>query len=127
MDRILNSSGIVVVVPFFNRRNTIPATLASIETQTLLPQRVILVDDGSTDGGADVAYAWAHRLRGRLNCSLERQANSGVSAARNRGLELAGECDYIAFLDSDDRWLPGHLANGLTALLLGADFFLSHR
>src|SRR5262245_33040094 len=97
-------SGIAVVVPFFNRRNTLLATLTGIEKQTLLPARVVLVDDGSTDDGLRIALAWTDRVRGRLECSLIRQANSGPSAARNRGLHEARNCQHVAFLDSDDVW-----------------------
>jgi len=94
-----NDSGTSVVVPFFNRRNTLLTTLASIERQTLLPARVILVDDGSTDGGFEIARDWTDRVRARFDCSLVRQSNAGPSAARNRGLEMASDCDYVAFLD----------------------------
>jgi glycosyltransferase involved in cell wall biosynthesis len=95
---------IAVVVPFFNRRNSLPATLEGIQSQTLLPRRAILVDDGSTDCGADLARAWIEVARGRIDGRLIRQPNRGVAAARNHGLALAGDCDYVAFLDSDDVW-----------------------
>ncbi len=95
---------VAVVVPFFNRRNSLPATLGGIQSQTLLPRRVILVDDGSTDRGAELAATWIDAAPDRIDCRLIRQPNRGVASARNQGLALAGDCDYVAFLDSDDVW-----------------------
>ena len=60
---------------------------------------LIVVDDGSTDGTAELLEAYRPKVR------LLRQANRGVSAARNRGI-AAARGDLIAFLDSDDLWLP---------------------
>jgi glycosyltransferase involved in cell wall biosynthesis len=74
------------------------------------------VDDGSTDGGFEIARAWTDKVRGRFNCSLVRQANAGPSAARNRGLEMASNCDYTAFLDSDDVWPADFLSRSRAAL-----------
>lgn len=107
---------IAVVVPFFNRRGTIRATLASIAAQSLLPRRIVLVDDGSTDGGSEIAASWMDEVRRRMECELVRQANSGASVARNRGLHFAGECQYIAFLDSDDAWPTDFLERAHAAL-----------
>jgi len=97
---------VAVIVPFFNRRNSLPATLEGIQSQTLLPRRAILIDDGSTDRGAHLARAWIDAVRGRIDGRLIRQPNRGVASARNHGLSLAGDCDYVAFLDSDDVWPP---------------------
>jgi glycosyltransferase involved in cell wall biosynthesis len=107
---------IAVVVPFFNRRNSLPATLEGIKSQTLLPRRAILVDDGSTDRGADLARAWIDAARGRIDGRLIRQPNRGVATARNHGFALAGDCDYVAFLDSDDVWPRDFLARTHAAL-----------
>ena len=105
----VNTASIVAVVPFFNRQHTLLATLQSIESQTLRPQQLILVDDGSSDQGAAVATSWMEHARGRLECRLVRTANRGPGAARNHGLSLADASDYVAFLDSDDRWPPDFL------------------
>jgi len=90
-----------VVIPTFNRAHTLGRALDSVFSQTLLPQQVIVVDDGSTDSTADL-------VAGYSGVSYLLQENRGVSAARNLGIRRCG-CDWVAFLDSDDEWLPEKL------------------
>lgn len=94
---------ISVVVPLYNKRPHIARALDSVLSQTALPREVIVVDDGSTDGSADIVRKYASR-----GVRLLQQPNQGVSAARNNGLKLATS-EYVAFLDADDWWLPNHL------------------
>jgi len=112
----MKTARIAVIIPFFNRRGTVIDTLESVAAQSLLPERVVLVDDGSTDDGAQLVREWMNRQRGRYQCRLEQQANAGAGAARNRGLQLAGPVEYIAFLDSDDLWPADFLARTHAAL-----------
>lgn len=88
-----------VIIPTYNRAGTIVRTVESVLAQTVPPSEVIVVDDGSTDDTA----ATLDRFLGRIR--ILRQANQGASAARNTGIRAA-EGDLIAFLDSDDAWLP---------------------
>jgi len=91
-----------VIVPTYNRRETIQAAIASVQRQTFADWELIVVDDGSTDGTADLIEGSDPRL------ALIRQKNQGVNAARNTAM-LRARGSYIAFLDSDDEWLPHHL------------------
>jgi len=91
-----------VVIPAFNVESCLGDALDSLAAQTRPPHEVIVVDDGSTDRTPDVVRR--HPLKPRY----VRQENAGPSAARNRGIEEAGS-DWVAFLDSDDLWLPQKL------------------
>jgi glycosyltransferase involved in cell wall biosynthesis len=106
----LNQNLVSVIVPAFNAGRTLAATLASIQSQSLTPLQIVVVDDGSTDDTAAVAEAGA--LAGG---ELIRLANSGVASAMNAGL-AAARGDWVAFLDADDLWEPDCLQNQLEHL-----------
>jgi glycosyltransferase involved in cell wall biosynthesis len=88
------------VIPTFNRIGYIQRAIDSLLAQTVPVDEVIVVDDGSTDGTAEVVEArYGSRVR------VVRQPNTGVSGARRRGIQEA-RGEWIAFLDSDDEWTP---------------------
>jgi glycosyltransferase involved in cell wall biosynthesis len=93
-----------IVVPVYNKRALLRATVESALAQSFAEFELILVDDGSTDGSLE---AVADIADPRI-CIL-RQPNGGASAARNAGMAAARH-EWIAFLDADDLWLPDHLA-----------------
>ncbi|WP_214019921.1 glycosyltransferase family 2 protein [Methanoculleus sp.] len=95
--------GISVVIPLYNKGPYIARALNSVLAQTVRDFEVIVVDDGSTDDGAETVRGFEDpRIR------LIRQENRGVSAARNEGIEAA-RAELVAFLDADDEWMPRHL------------------
>lgn len=99
-----SSTPVSVIIPVYNKRKFLPRALRSVLRQSFRDFEVIIVDDGSTDGGIDVVRA----VRDRRIRIIE-QSNQGVSAARNTGIALA-RGRLIAFLDADDSWEPNFLA-----------------
>lgn len=97
-----------IIVPIYNTQFYLYKCLESIRTQTYLDIEVIMIDDGSTDDSKDLANSFVKRDN---RFRLVSQENSGVSAARNHGLNLS-KGDYIMFVDSDD-WLEPHMIETL--------------
>jgi len=99
-----------VIIPLYNKAPFVGRSLDSVLAQTFRDFELIVVDDGSTDGGADVIES-----RADARVRLIRQQNAGPGAARNRGIaEAQGE--LLAFLDADDEWEPRYLAEGVSRL-----------
>lgn len=94
-----------VIVPLYNKALYVKKALESIYAQTYKDFECIVVDDGSTDGSLDVV-----RSSDTGDCKLEivSQANAGVAAARNKGVD-ASKGEYVCFLDADDWWEPTFL------------------
>jgi len=100
---------ISVIIPTFNRRQVLGRAIDSVLTQTRPADEIIIIDDGSTDSTElyiretypDIQYIY--------------QSNKGISYSRNQGIRAA-KGDWLAFLDSDDQWLPKKLENQSEAL-----------
>lgn len=104
-----STPAVSVLVPVFNKAPYLRRSIDSVLGQSFDDFEVVLVDDGSTDGSADVIRSYADpRIR------LVQQANGGAGAARNRALREA-RAPLVALLDADDVWEPGFLAT-MTAL-----------
>ncbi len=97
------------VLPAYNREGTVARAIESALEQTFPPDEIVVVDDGSTDRTRAVVEEFGRDVR----CIS--QPNAGAAASRNRGVAEA-KCDWIAFLDSDDYWLPEHLARMAAAI-----------
>ena len=108
-----------VVIPTYNRRGTLGRALDSVLEQTHPVHEVIVVDDGSTDGTA----AWLREQYPQVH--VIEQSNQGVSAARNHGIRVSSG-QWLAFLDSDDAWLPKKLELQLKALDADPQMRLCH-
>ena len=116
MDNIGNIS---VVIPTFNRRQTIGRSIDSVLNQTLFPSEIIVVDDGSTDGTSDYIQSNFPSIR------LLQQPNKGVSSARNMGIRSSNS-DWVALLDSDDEWFPKKLEKQVMTLSQNLDVKFCH-
>jgi len=91
-----------VIIPTYNREKYIVETLQSVFAQTFTDYEVIVIDDGSTDNTSDVLKPYLDRI------VYLRKPNGGQGSARNAGIKMAKGA-YIAFLDSDDLWMPEKL------------------
>ena len=99
------SPTVSIIIPSYNRAHLIEETLASVAAQTWTDYEVLVIDDGSKDNTEPFLRPWCER---DSRICYVRQANGGVSSARNHGLRLA-RGEFIAFLDSDDLWSPWKL------------------
>jgi glycosyltransferase involved in cell wall biosynthesis len=102
-------SSIDVIIPCFNGEAYLRRCIESILTQTQPVDRIIVVNDGSTDNSKGVLSSLQAQI---ANLEVLNKQNGGLSSARNSGLHVATAA-YIAFLDVDDYWLPDKLRNQL--------------
>jgi len=110
---------ISVIIPTYNRIDVLPRALDSVFSQSDPLTDVIVVDDGSDDGTADMVSAKYPEVK------LIKQQNTGVSAARNRGI-AESKGGWIAFLDSDDEWKPQKLERQIICIAENPDAVLIH-
>ena len=110
---------VTVIIPAYNRAHLLPRCLDSALTQTFKPVEIIVVDDGSTDATQRLMQL------DYPDITLLSQDNKGVSAARNAGTGAA-RGEWLAFLDSDDVWLPDKLGRQLQAVREAPDTNIVH-
>jgi len=110
---------ISVIIPTHNRKMVLGRAIQSVLRQTLPPDEILVIDDGSTDHTAEFVSETFPQV------ILLKQPNKGVSAARNSGIRIS-KYDWLAFLDSDDEWLPQKLEKQVAALKIHPDFKICH-
>ena len=108
-----------MIIPTFNRRQLLERAVDSVLAQTRPADEIIVIDDGSTDGTEVLVKK---KYPGITYLS---QTNHGVSHARNQGI-IKAKGNWLAFLDSDDVWLPGKLEKQLNALFRQPPFKICH-
>jgi glycosyltransferase involved in cell wall biosynthesis len=104
----LDEADLTVIIPCYNSSKTIERAVESIAKQTMRPKEVILIDDASTDQQKDLSclYQLKDFYKGLLNIHvISLSVNGGPAIARNAGWNISNQ-PFIAFLDSDDVWLP---------------------
>ena len=114
-----NSDRLAAVIPTYNRGRSIRRCLDSVYSQTRIPEEIIVVDDGSTDGST------SHLEKQYPGIRVLFQKNQGVSAARNTGIREA-KSEWIALLDSDDVWLKSKCDKQLKALQNHPNYQICH-
>ena len=102
---------ITVIIPVYNREQTIKRAINSVLSQSIPPEEIIVVDDASTDGTKEILEGYGNKIT-----RITLPENSGVSRARNEGIKHV-RTDWAAFLDSDDCWEKKKLENQIGYLL----------
>jgi glycosyltransferase involved in cell wall biosynthesis len=112
-----------VIIPYYNCAKYLPAAIESVIGQTEPDWRIVVVDDGSSDNIEAVVEPYRLALGPKL--LFIRQANAGVSAARNRGIR-SSDSKFVALLDADDIWKPERLELGIRAISARQEIGLVH-
>lgn len=118
---------VAIIIPYFQRQPGLLRTaLESVTAQEVTADvRIVIIDDSSPVPAADEVAGLAAPSLARIE--IRRQPNAGPAAARNAGLVVvAGTVEYVAFLDSDDRWESSHLDRALAALETGHDLYFAN-
>ncbi len=105
---VKNKPLVSVIIPVYNCEKYLAEAIESVLAQTYRPIEVVVVDDGSTDGSADIARRFGY-------VRYYFQSHSGIGAARNRGIDLS-QGRFLAFLDADDLWVEDKLARQMAIL-----------
>lgn len=114
IQKMINRSLVSVIIPVFNGECYLDEAIQSVLAQTYCPMEVIVVDDGSTDGSANILKNYGSAIR------YYYQPNLGQAVAMNQGINLA-HGDYLAFLDADDLWTVNKTMLQINAFKINPD------
>ena len=118
----MNTPLVSIVVPLYNKEKYIVECLQSVALQDCLNWECIIVDDGSDDGSAKLVDGFINSTAG--NWKFLRKENGGPSSARNFGV-LNSASEFVAFLDSDDIWMPNKLSKQIDLMQTSPDCLVS--
>lgn len=110
------TSNISVIMPYYNRKDCVLEAIRSVADQSWKNWTLIIVDDGSVDGGLKAVEKQYQSLIARGQIRIVRIDHAGAATARNTGLSMA-KSDWIAYLDTDNVWKPEHLAVHMATLI----------
>ena len=110
---------ISVIIPTYNRKSFLINAIDSVFNQTYQNLELIIIDDGSSDKTSEYIKKEYPKIK------IYEQPNKGVSSARNKGIKLSSN-NWIAFLDSDDRWHPRKLENQINYLVKNPKYKICH-
>lgn len=113
----ISAPELAVVIPVYNRAELVKRTLQSVLDQSVLPGRLVLVDNHSTDSSLSVLRQWAEANNGLggMQVIVTEEPTPGAAAARNAGLALVEE-PWVMHFDSDDTMLPSHISRAVEAI-----------
>lgn len=112
------------IIPTFNRTGYLELAMESVLKQTVSVDEMIIVDDGSTDDTRKIVESFKRSTHSTAIHYLY-QENKGPAAARNIGISFSN-CDFVAFLDSDDQWVKRKIEKQFTSLLKSPEYDISH-
>ena len=110
---------ISIIIPTFNRKLFLLNAIDSVLNQTYQNIELIIIDDGSSDKTINKLKQYKSQIK------IYSQINKGVSAARNKGIKIS-QNDWVAFLDSDDRWHPKKLEKQINYLKKNPKYKICH-
>lgn len=111
-----------IIIPFYNRKALVKRAIKSVQNQSFQDWKLWMVDDGSSDGAIEELKKEFESQKIQF---IQLDKNQGVSAARNQGIKL-GHNSWVAFLDSDDEWLPQKLEKQMQYLKQYPETVLIH-
>lgn len=111
---------VLIIIPTYNRAGLLTEAIESALAQEYPDKKLVIVDDGSTDGTRNLCSEYVRRFPEQILYTYKE--NGGCASARNAGLHLIDQkTGYVCFLDSDDRFLPGKLSREVSLLLENPD------